>query len=195
MCPTVAQYHYMLGVGLMAIGDMPGAVDALVEADRLEPDRALTLLALGLALNNRKQYPEAKGALVRSVELQPESVEAIAALSEAEAGLGDFDAAGRHAQRSLERAPAGATANLVMGLVLIEKRSYAEAREALLKAVAGDPDSPKAAYQLSLVYARLGDEASSQRYLTMYQDNLKAVEARIKMLRAGGSLSDSKVRR
>jgi tetratricopeptide (TPR) repeat protein len=195
MCPTVAQYHYMLGVGLMAIGDMPGAVDALVEADRLESDRALTLLALGLALNNRKQYPEAKGALDRSVELQPESVEAIAALAEAEAGLGDFDAAARHAQRSLERAPAGATANLVMGLVLIEKRSYAEAREALLKAVAGDPDSPKAAYQLSLVYARLGDEASSQRYLTMYQDNLKAVEARIKMLRAGGSLGESKVRR
>ncbi len=195
MCPTVAQYHYMLGVGLMAIGDMPAAAEALAEADRLEPDRALTLLALGLALNNRKQYGEAKAALARSVELQPESVEAVAALAEAEAGLGDVDAASAHAQRALDRAPGGATANLVMGLVLLEKRSYAEARAALLKAVAGDPDSPKAAYQLSLVYARLGDEANSQRYLKMYQENLKAVEARIQTLRAGGTLGDAKVRK
>jgi len=193
MCSSVAQYHYMLGVGLMAIGDMPGAVDALVDADRLEPDRALVLL--GLALNNRKQYAEAKAPLIRSVDLQPESVEAVAALAEAEAGLGEFEAASQHARGSLARAPDGATANLVMGLVLIERRSYAEARDALLKAVAGDPDSPKAAYQLSLVYARLGDEASSQRYLEVYRANLKAVEERIKTLRAGGSLSDAKVRR
>ena len=194
MCPSVAQYRYMLGVGLMAIGDMSSAAEELAEADRLEPDRALTLLALGLALNNHGQYAEAKAALVRSVDAQPESVEAFAALAEAEAGLGEFDAAARHAQRSLERAPAGATANLVMGLVLSERRSYAEARDALLKAIAGDPDSTKAPYQLSLVYARLGDAASSERYLKMYQDNLKAMEERIEMLRAGGSVTDAKVR-
>ena len=94
MCPSVAAYHYLLGVGLMAIGDMPGAVEALAEADRLEPERPLTLLALGLALNNRKLFAEAKAALTHSLELQPESVEAVAALSEAEAGLGEFDAAG-----------------------------------------------------------------------------------------------------
>jgi tetratricopeptide (TPR) repeat protein len=195
MCPAVAQYHYLLGVGLMAIGDIPGAVEALVEADRLEPERAITLLALGLALNNRQEYARAKSVLRRSVDLQPEGVEAIAALAEAEAGLGDFDEAARHAQRALERAPAGATANLVMGLVLMERRNYAGARDALLKAVAGDPDSPKAPYQLSLVYARLGDDANSRRYLEAYRENLRGVEERIKLLRAGGSLADTGVRR
>ena len=58
--PFGRAYHYLLGVGLMAIGDMPGAVDALEEADRLEPERPLTLLALGLALNNRKLFAEAR---------------------------------------------------------------------------------------------------------------------------------------
>ena len=66
MCPSVAQYHYLLGVGLMAIGDMPAAVAALSEADRLEPERAVTLLALGLALNNRKEYADARSVLRRS---------------------------------------------------------------------------------------------------------------------------------
>jgi tetratricopeptide (TPR) repeat protein len=195
MCASVAQYHYLLGVGLMAIGDLPGAVESLREADRLEPDRAITLVALGLALNNRKEYAEAKAVLRRSVELQPESVEAIAALAEVEAGLGNFDEAAGHAQRALEHAPDGATANLVMGLVFMERRSYADARDALLKAVAGDPESPKAAYQLSLVYARLGDDASSKRYVDIYREKLRAVEERIRLLRAGGSLADAGARR
>jgi tetratricopeptide (TPR) repeat protein len=152
-------------------------------------------LALGLALNNRKEYADARSVLRRSLDLQPESVEVVAALAEADAGLGNFDEAARYAQRALERAPAGATANLVMGLVHLERRNYTDARDALLRAVAADPESPKATYQLSLVYARLGDDANSQRYLDAYRENLRGVEERIRLLRAGGSLVDMGVRR
>src|SRR5204863_6432360 len=60
MSPAVAQYHYLFGVALMQIGDMTLAVDSLKAAERLEPDRALTLVALGLALNNRKLYDDAR---------------------------------------------------------------------------------------------------------------------------------------
>jgi tetratricopeptide (TPR) repeat protein len=193
--PTVAQYHYLLGVGLMAIGDMASADEALTEANRLEPDRTLTLLAHGLALNNRKMFAEAKAALARSLELQPDSMEATAAIAEAEAGLGDFESAVDHARRALAWSPTGATANLVMGLVLIERRDYAEARDALLKAASADPDSPKVAYQLSLVFARLGDDENARRYVNIYQEKLRGVEERIKALRAGGSVASSQVRR
>lgn len=189
MCPSVAQYHYLLGVGLMAIGDMPNAVDALQGANRLEPDRALTLLALGLALNNRKLFAEAKSALNRSLELQPDSVDAIAALAEAEAGLANFDDAMTHARRALERVPANATANLVAGLVALERRNYPEARDALMAANKADPDSSKVLYQLSLVFARLGDEAAARRYVELYQQKLRAVEERITALRKGGTLT------
>ena len=54
MCPDVAQYQYLFGVAMMTAGDMVRATDALQAADRLEPNRALTLTALGLALNSRK---------------------------------------------------------------------------------------------------------------------------------------------
>jgi tetratricopeptide (TPR) repeat protein len=181
--PTVAQYHYLLGVGLMAVGDMPSAVDSLNEADRLEPDRALTQLALGLALNNRKMFAEAKKALSHSLELQADSPDAIAALAEAEIGLGDYDAAASHAQQAIDRAPANATANFSIAMVLMRRGEYAAARDALLKTAAQDPDSPKVAYQLSLVYARLGDEATAQRYVERYQENLRTVEKRVGALR------------
>lgn len=181
--PTVPQYHYLLGVALMAFGDMPSAVDSLTEADRLEPDRALTQLALGLALNNRKRFADAKTALSRSLELQPDSVDALAALAEAEAGLGDYNSAAARAGRALERAPGNATANLVMGMALMERRDYTGARDALLKAAESDPESPKAVYQLSLVYARLGDETNARRYVDLYQQRLRGVEERLKALR------------
>ena len=55
MCSTVSQYHYLLGVALMEGGDMAAAIESLQQADRLEPERPLTLIALGRPQNNRKQ--------------------------------------------------------------------------------------------------------------------------------------------
>jgi tetratricopeptide (TPR) repeat protein len=193
ICPTVAQYHYLLGVGLMAIGDMAAADAALKEANRLEPEQPLTLLALGLVLNNRKLYADAKAALARSIELQPDSTEAIAALAEAEAGSGDVEGATIHARRALERAPANATANLVMGLILMDQKNYTGARDALLKAIAADPEAAKVIYQLSLAFARLGDEASARKYVEMYQEKLRNAEERVNALRAGGALPSGRV--
>jgi tetratricopeptide (TPR) repeat protein len=179
----------------MAIGDMPAAQEALEEANRLEPDRALTLLALGLSLNNRKLFTNAKPALMRSLELQRDSHEALAALAESEAGLGDFDGAMTHARQALERSSTNATANLVVGLVALERRTYAEARDALLRANKADPESPKILYQLSLAFARLGDDANAKRYVDLYQEKLRSVEERIKILRTGGTLTPGRSER
>ena len=71
MCPTVAQYPYLLGVAYMQAGDMPAAAEVLREAEQLEPNRVLTLVALGLALNHRKLYAEARPLLLRGLEIEP----------------------------------------------------------------------------------------------------------------------------
>ncbi len=186
MLPQVAEYRYLLGVGLISVGDMPSAADALAEANRLEPDRALTLLAMGLVHNNRKLFADAKGALSRSLELQPDSIEALAALAEAEAGLGNVEGAVAHAEKALERSPANATANLVLGMILMERGNHPQARDRLLKAADADPDSAKAVYQLSLVFARMGDDASAGKYLEIYREKMRAFEEKLQILRAGG---------
>jgi len=184
--PAVAQHHYLLGVALMQAGDMFNAVDALREAERLEPTRPLTLIALGIALNNRKMFDEAKAVLVRALEREPESVEALAALAEAVEGLDELDAADRHAARVLAQAPANATANLVAGMVRMKSGRYSDARVALERAAAADPESPKPYYQLSLALARLGDAAASAKYLELYREKLGAMSARVEELRKAG---------
>lgn len=186
LCPTVAQYHYLLGVGLMTAGDMIPAIESLQKANALEPDRPLTLIALGLAYNNQKRFSDARPALNRSLELNPDSVEAIAALSEAEAGLGELADAETHATRALAAAPKNPTANLVLGLVRLAQQRYPEARDALILAVETDPKSPKPEYQLSLVYARLGDEASAQKHVELYQQKLRDLETTVKTLHDTG---------
>ena len=69
MCPSVADYHYLLGVALMQAGDTLLGSESLRRAEQLAPVARLT--ALGLALNSRKEYPEARQALVRSLEIDP----------------------------------------------------------------------------------------------------------------------------
>ena len=192
MCPDVAQYQYLFGVALMGAGDAVRATEALQAADRLEPDRPLTLAAIGLALNNRKQFTDAKPVLARSLELDPEKPETMSALAEAEASLGDLKGAEQHARRALESAPSDATAHLVIGMVRLQESRYEEARDALVKAAAADPQSPKADYQLSLVYARLGDTANAERSLESYRRKLAEQNERVKAMRAGASPRDGK---
>ncbi len=191
MCPDVMEHQYLLGVALMQAGDMTGATEALERARTLQPDRPLTLIALGLALNNRKMYNEAAAALQQALELEPDNAEGMAALAEAEQGLGQPDAAETRARRVLAKAPQNATANLVLGLVLMRTEHFAEARDALLRASAADPLSPKPDYQLSLAYARLGDAATSEKYLRQYQQKLRDVERRLGKLRNQTGLGTS----
>ena len=184
ICPDVTQHQYLLGIALMQVGDMMSATEALQRAERLDPDRPLTLTALGLVFNNRKLYGDAAPPLQRALRLAPDSLEAMAALAEAEQGLGQMDVAEARARKVLVAAPGNATANLVLGLALMRGEHFAEARESFLRASAADPMSPKPDYQLSLACARLGDDAGAQKYLALYQQKLRDVEKRLDELRS-----------
>jgi cellulose synthase operon protein C len=186
LCPSVAQYHYVMGVALMTAGDTTAAIESLKRADEREPDRPLTLLALGLAYNNQKRFQDARERLARSLELEPDSVETLGALAEAEAGTGDMVAAESHATRALAKSATNSMANLIIGMVRMTQQRYPEARDALIAAAEADPRSPKPDYQLSLVYARLGDDANAQRSLERYQQKRRAMEASVKALREAG---------
>jgi tetratricopeptide (TPR) repeat protein len=184
MCPSVGQYHYLLGTALVQAGDVAAAVVPLKEAERLEPNEPPILVALGTALTERKLYPEAKPPLLHALSLAPDNVEAMAALAEAEEGLGELQPAEDHAQRALARSAGDATANQVMGMVRMKQERYAEARDALSRAVALDPCSTKAQYQLSLAYARLGDPASAEKHLARYRRCAAEAESRLEQVRA-----------
>jgi tetratricopeptide (TPR) repeat protein len=191
MCPDVAQYQHMLGIALMHAGDMPAALDALRRAETLEPNRPSTLLALGAVLNDRNQYGDAQAVLMRALDLEADNLEATVALAEAEEAQGDLAASETRIRRVLDRSPAHSGAQLVLGMVLLKQERYAEARDMLQKSITANPRSPKAHYQISLAYARLGDEANAKKHQELYKQRLRETEQRLRELRARTGAAES----
>ncbi len=183
MHPTVAEYSYLIGVARMQVGDMPGSIEALRRALELEPDRGSALIGLGLTLNHQKRHAEAKDTLVRGLLLDPDNADGLAALAEAEAGLSELEAAEQHALRALAGSAPRATAHLALGLIRMQQGRTDEARDALQAAIAMDPRSTKAHYQLSLAYARLGDREKSRQYQEQYRRMLREDEEQLIELR------------
>ena len=68
-------------------------------------------------------------------------------------------------------------------MVRMAQGRFAEARDAFTKSMATDPLSPKADYQLSLAYARLGDDARAREQVELYQRKLREIEERLVQVR------------
>ena len=108
---------------------------------RLDPNRALTMIALGFAYNAQKKYDLAKEVIARSLILEPEEVEALAAMAEAEEGLGEIEQAEYYAERALARAPSHHAALYILGKVRMSQGRFEEARDLFLRAVATRPST------------------------------------------------------
>ncbi len=184
MHPAVPEYPYLLGVARLQVGDMATAGEDLLRAVDLAPDRPLPRIALGLALNQQKRYAEAKQALEETLRLAPDGPEALAALAEAEEALGETAEAERHARRALELGGGEAAAHHALGMVRMREERYPEARDAFLAALDADATSAKTHYQLSLAYARLGDDAASRRHLELYRQAQAEAAERLAELHA-----------
>lgn len=170
MHPSVAKYPYLLGVAHLQIGEMDRSVESLRRSLELEPDRVLSLIALGITYNAQKEYGAAREVLQRSLELAPQQTEALIALAEAEEGLGELEAAETHARRALERVESHPGAAFVLGRIAMSRGDFAGARDQFLTAVEISPDLAKAHYQLSLAYARLNDPDNSRKHREFYQE-------------------------
>lgn len=184
MHPSVADYLYLLGVAQLKIKALDPAVDTLRRSLELDPDRALTWIALGLTFNTQKRFAEAKEALVHSLEIEPEDVEALVALAEAEEGLGELELVEVHANRALALAGSHPGAYFALGKARMSQGNFAEARDFFLETIALSPDSAKTHYQLSLAYTRLNDPVNAKKHQELHQQATAKESAQIVEMRA-----------
>ena len=193
--PDDPEYTYLLGVTWLQVGELIEAVESLERAVTLRPDRPRPKIALGLAWNAQKRFAEARDVLDAALRLAPDEPEALAAYAESLEGLGQLDDAERYARRTLE-STAHPTAHLVLGMVAMKRGDYPVARASLEQAVAlgdaRDAAPPKAHYQLSLAYARLGERELSERHRRLYQEAQDATERRLLELRGQAPPEDSR---
>jgi tetratricopeptide (TPR) repeat protein len=191
MHPTVAEYHYLLGIARLQLAESDGAVEALERSLELEPRQILPLVALGLSFKDQKRYAESKEMLLRGLRLVPEHTDTLAALAEVEEGLGELDLAEQHVGHALELKGDNAEALYVLGRIRMAQGRYEDARDALERSVEIDSRKRRAHYVLSLAYARLGDRESSRRHLELYRKATKDAEELLIKMRTDAGLGVS----
>jgi len=150
--PAVSDYHRIKGQIFFEQGDAENALDALIDAVRLDPENVNGLILLGNL--HARAYSDAESALSfyeRVLELDPENYLAINNFGGNLANLGKYSEAKRYFELAHELKPD--YPNTLYGMALIEsrqdnpKKAFDYARKALVRL---DPQKNKELYSQTL---------------------------------------------
>lgn len=179
--------HTVLGSALADQGELAGAISHFAEAVRIHPGFVSARYKLALALQQRRQFPEAirefrrvlkqladdaeRGSppSVLAQELTPELSETPQAaqvhcdLGRVWIELRDFKAACEEFGQAIQRAPALAEAYHGRSVALARQGRTAEAIEEESRCLKLKPDYPEAHYNLGLLHAARGELTIAKR--------------------------------
>jgi tetratricopeptide (TPR) repeat protein len=144
-------------------GNYPGAVRAYERGLAVAPENVELLNALGFALFQQGQSREAVAALEKALAADPKHVKAHNNLALASVDLGELEVAEAHYRESLALEPQAAIYS-DLGFVLEREGLDDEAVEQYEKALALDPKSATAHYNLGGVLIRRGEAAAAERH-------------------------------
>jgi tetratricopeptide (TPR) repeat protein len=144
-------------------GNYPGATRAYLRGLEVEPDNVELLNAMGFALFQQGKSEEAIVALERALALDPGHAKAHNNMALAAIDIGELELAEAHYLESLAIEPQPAIYN-DLGFVLERQGMPEEAAEAYRKALALDPESDAAHYNLGGSLARAGDFAGAETH-------------------------------
>jgi len=134
-----------------------------------EPNHFESLVYSGIAASERGEAGDAESLLTRSIERKPEAFLPHFALGALYANSGEWDGAERELSRAIEVAPVPA-ARVLLGTVLREKGDLSRAIGEFEEALATQPDSEDASFQLGLCYI---EKNRPRRALECFQQALE----------------------
>jgi tetratricopeptide (TPR) repeat protein len=170
--PNEPSYLYTLAVARFYQNDDAEAVRLLERYIAQSPGDGRGHYLRGLVFYFTKQYAQARTSLARSFSLSP-SADAASFLGQIAADEGQMPESIEWFSRAVALDLAHAAARAGLGVAYFKQKKYEEARAELERAHALDPQNLTAAYQLGLLYLRLGDKERAAS-LTRIADRLRA---------------------
>lgn len=146
---------------------------ALDKFQQLEPNSARSHLLLGDIYRQRRRFDDAQTEYQKALALTPNDPAALLGLASAYLGNGNIEKTIQAAQLGLDKAPADAELNLLMGEALVSQHQNADAEPFLLKALSAKPQMlPHVHALLGQVYAEAGktQQAIEQLKLGLQSD-------------------------
>jgi Flp pilus assembly protein TadD len=178
-------------VAALRAGNPAHAESLCREALAQVPDDADVLFSLAMSLHMQRKLDDAIPVYRRMTELQPDSAVHWSNYAAALSDSGRAEEAEAAIRRAIGLNPHDANAHLQLGLLLIARHAYADARESLLDAFERDRDSPAirvhAANACALCHDFQGAEEllrGWRQWLPLHDDTLQMELARLLLLLA-----------
>ncbi len=155
-----ASIHYNLGLNQLQQGNSSGALQELLEAEKLNPKDPAIHHALGMAYNAKGRFPQGLDQLQQALKLDPKNTEVHNALGATYLEMGQWDEAIREFEivlKDLLYLTPYYPMNSI-GWAYQKKGDPAKALEYHLKAVAMNPNFGLAYYHLGLAYKALNQD-------------------------------------
>ena len=140
----------------LANGRPAAALSALRRALALDPQRAASHDALGIALKDLGRLAEAEAAFREALRLDPGLNQTRATLANTLVELGNLQAAVSCYREAVARSPVPAGLYMDLGRALWRLGDSSGALEAFERGLAGNPNSPEAHYNLGCARLELG---------------------------------------
>jgi tetratricopeptide (TPR) repeat protein len=181
-----AELYLKLGYTYRIGHNYPGAVEALQKAREIQPNNALILNSLGVALDTVGQKKEAKVVYENALRIESENPMALNNLAYiiAESTGGDLDQALTFAQRANQKLPQAAEIADTLGWIYLKKNLPDNALEIFRSNVAKVPNNPTYRYHLGMALFQKGDKVKAKQELQLALNShpTKEEEASIKDL-------------
>jgi tetratricopeptide (TPR) repeat protein len=160
--PDREQYVYVLASANVSKGDLSKAASLFGGLLKKRPRDPVVKYAIGAVYYLQGKYSEAESLLKQSLQTQPDQVAASYYLGLTYDAVGRDDEAVGVFRGLLKVHPEHGPSSVKLGGILVRQHEYGEAQQELERAVALDPGSVEAHYQLGLVLRRLGKTAESE---------------------------------
>jgi Flp pilus assembly protein TadD len=162
-------YEYVLGTALIATGKRSEGV-ARIEKVAQATSSADDYLLAGSTLLDLQQFARARTDLETALHLKPDLPRASILTGMADDMAGDAAAAEPLLREGLRHDPNDFNGNLYLGAILYKRRSMAEAKTYLDRAVQLQPANPTAGYEMAMWDSTSGN----------YEEAVKILEALVK---------------
>jgi len=163
--PNHDPYVYVLASANVAKGNLSTAASLFAGLLQKHPQDAILNYAIGSVYYLQGKYSEAEASLKRSLREQADQVAASYYLALTYEAIGQENQAISVFRNLLKDHPEHAPSYVKLGSILLRQHQYDEAQQRLERAVALDPRSVEAHYQLGLLLHRLGKIAESESQL------------------------------
>lgn len=160
--PDNDSYVYALGSANVGKGRLPDALELFQRLLKEHPQDAGLMYAIGAVYYLQNKFSDAEASLKQSLAAQPNQLAAAYYLALTYDAMGDDDHAIPIFRDLVKANPQHVPSYVKLGGILVRQHQYEEGQRDLEQAVALDPNSVEAHYQLGLVLRRLGMSAESE---------------------------------